>query len=189
MTPFRAALLAVPALERDAWVDRVLGLGPPPDDGPELPRGGVAYLPCAVDALLEAVDRAGIGPDDVFVDVGAGVGRALAIVHRLTGAAAIGVEIQAALVEAARDLARRVSPTITIVHGDAAAALPIGSVYFLYCPFSDARLDQVLDHLEVIATTRSIRVCCVDVPLPERPWLAPDPPCGSVRVFRCTVRG
>lgn len=30
---FRAALLAVPWEARDAWVDRVLGLGAPPADG------------------------------------------------------------------------------------------------------------------------------------------------------------
>jgi SAM-dependent methyltransferase len=182
---FRAALLEVPALARDAWVDRVLGLGALPEDA-ELPRGCVPYLPCSVDALIEIVDRAEIGPDDVFVDVGAGIGRATALVHLVTGAAAIGIEIQAALVEVARDLAGRVSSRIEHVHGDAvelAASLATGTVYFLYCPFSGERLERVLAELEAIARTRPIRVCCVDLPLPARAWLAETFASGGVAIY------
>jgi hypothetical protein len=78
---FRAALMRVPPTERDAWLDQVLGLDVVPDDGPELPRGCVPYMPCPVDALLRMVEHAGVQASDVFVDVGAGVGRAAALVH------------------------------------------------------------------------------------------------------------
>ena len=185
---FRAALLSIPPDARDAWLDRVLDLGAPPDDGPELPRGCVPYLPCGVDALIEIVDSAEVGPTDVFVDVGSGVGRAMALVHLLTGAAVIGIEIQSGLVQAGRDLARTVSSRISNVHGDAielTGAIMIGSVFFLYCPFSGERLQQVLAELEAIAQTRPIRVCCVDVPLPACEWLAAEPAAsGSVTVYR-----
>jgi SAM-dependent methyltransferase len=185
---FRAALLAVPPEARDGWLDRVLGLGAPPDDEPELPRGCVPYLPCGVDALIEIIDSAEVGPADVFVDVGSGVGRAMALVHLLTDAAVIGIEIQPRLVQAARDVARVVSSRISNVHGDAVAltgSIMIGSVFFLYCPFSGARLQQVLSELEAIAQTRPIRVCCVDVPLPACAWLTAEPTAmGSVTVYR-----
>src|SRR4029078_9775031 len=91
---FRAALLRVPPTERDAWLDLVLRLGELPDDGPALPRDCVPYLPCPVDALLRIVDQAPVRASDVFVDVGSGLGRAAALVHLLTGAATIGLEIQ-----------------------------------------------------------------------------------------------
>jgi hypothetical protein len=185
---FRAALLDVPPDARDAWFDRVLGLGTPPDDGPELPRGCVPYVPCSVDALIEVVDSAEVGPTDVFVDVGSGVGRAVALVHLLTGAAVIGIEIQSELVQAARDIARVVSSKISNVYGDAVeltGRIAIGSVFFLYCPFGGERLRQVLIDLEAIAQTRPIRVCCVDLPLPACAWLATDPGAsGSVTVHR-----
>jgi len=188
---FRAALLAVPVDARDAWLDRVLGLGAPPDDGPELPRGCVPYLPCGVDALIELVDRARIEPSDVFVDVGSGVGRAMALVHLLSGAAAIGIEIQSGLVQAARETARLVSSRIANVRGDAAqlaGRIVIGSVFFLYCPFSGARLQQVLADLEAIARTRPIRVCCVDLPLPPCSWLTPEPQLsGDLAIYRSTL--
>ena len=51
-----------------------LGLGELPDDLPDLPPGTVPYLPCPVDAIIRAVLEAPVGPDDVFVDLGAGVG-------------------------------------------------------------------------------------------------------------------
>lgn len=153
----------MPFGERDAWCDRVLGLGPPPADGP-LPPGAVPYLPCGVDALLEVVDRAAITAADVVVDLGAGVGRALALLARLTGAGVIGVELQPALAAAAL-------PGVTIVCADAADTVPPGTVYFLYCPFGGARLGRVLDALAAIARTRPIRIACVDLPLPDCPWL------------------
>jgi hypothetical protein len=185
---FRAALLAVPPDARDAWLDRVLGLGAPPDDGPELPRGCAPYVPCSVDALIEIVDSAEVGPTDVFVDVGSGVGRAMALVHMLTGAAVIGIEIQSGLVQAGREVARVVSSKISYVQGDAVeltGCIVIGSVFFLYCPFSGERLRHVLVDLEAIARTRPIRVCCVDLPLPACAWLAAEPAAsGSVTVYR-----
>jgi hypothetical protein len=189
---FRAALLSVPPLERDAWLDRVLGLDAFPDDGPELPRGCVPYLPCPVDALLRVVELAGVQPSDVFVDIGSGVGRAAALVHLLTGASTIGLEVQPALARASRDLATRLNTLrFSPVEGDAAALtgfITLGSIFFLYCPFSGERLEKVLDDLESIARTRSIRICSVDLPLPPRPWLTlASPPAGDVTVYRSTL--
>ena len=189
---FRAVLTSVPPPERDAWVDLVLGLESFPDDGPELPRGGVPYLPCPVDALLRMVEHAGVQASDVFVDVGSGVGRAAALVHLLTGAPAIGLEIQPALVHASRDLMTRLNVLrFSSVEGDAAGLtgfLTIGSIFFLYCPFSGDRLEKVLDDLESIARTRPIRVCCVNLPLPPRPWLTfAAPPSGDLTVYRSTL--
>jgi hypothetical protein len=50
-----------------------------------------------------------------------------------------------------------------------------GTVFFLYCPFSGDRLERFLDALEDVARARSIRVCCVDLPPLERPWLVQMP--------------
>lgn len=174
---FRAALAGLPLLERDGWLDRVLGIEDIPDDGPALPRGGVPYLPCPAHALLALVDVAGVGPEDVVVDIGAGVGRALACVHLLTGAAGVGVEVQPALVAAARALSARFGwAGIEWVEGDAAeriGAMGAGTVFMLYCPFGGERLDRVLAGLEGIARSRPIRVACVDMPPIARPWLVP----------------
>ena len=185
---FRAALTNVPEADRDGWVDRVFELGELPHDGPELPRGCVPYLPCSVDTLLRMIELAEIQSGDVFVDVGSGLGRATALTHLLTGAGAIGIEIQPALVRRSRDLATRLNAArVSIVEGDAAKLtryITIGSVFFLYCPFSGDRLDQVMNDLGSIAQTRVIRVCSADLPLPSRSWLAPVSLSGNLAVYR-----
>jgi hypothetical protein len=187
----RSALASVPAAERDAWVDLVLGIDELPDDGPDLPRGCVPYLPCSVDALLRMVDQVDLRSDDVFVDIGSGLGRAMAVTHLLTGAAAIGLEIQSELVRRSRELARRSNLSrVSVIEGDAtrlSGFIAVGTVFFLYCPFGGARLETVLNDLESIAWTRPIRVCCIDLPLRHRSWLKPvSPASGDLAVYRST---
>lgn len=175
---FREALLAVPPAERDPWLDLVFDLKDLPEDAPDLPTGCVPYLPCAVDALLQTVERANIEASDVFVDVGSGVGRAAALVHLLSGASVLGLELQPQLVARARALAARLrGAQLSWVEGDAGElgfALGAGTVFFLYCPFGGARLSRLLAELEAIARQRAIRICCVDLPLPPCPWLKAD---------------
>lgn len=189
---FRAALLEAPPEQRDGWVDACLGLDALPDDSAALPRGCVPYLPCPVEALLRLVDLAGVGPEDLFVDVGAGVGRAAAVVHLLTGAEALGVEVQPALTSAAAALTARLRlPGLRFVEADIACRSDLlmgGTVFFLYCPFSGARLEGLLDALEPLARARELRVGCLDLPLPERPWLTAAPPVGeALCVYRSTA--
>jgi SAM-dependent methyltransferase len=186
---FRAALTGVSPRDRDAWLDRVLELEELPDDGPALPRGCAPYIPCAVDTLIAAVDYAEVCASDVFVDVGAGLGRAAVTAHLLTGASAIGLEIQPELARAASQLTKAVNTSrVSMVVGDAvelARHITIGSVFFLYCPFGGERLERLLRELEAIARTRPIRVCCVDLPLPRCEWLLPVVvPVGPLAVYK-----
>ena len=189
---FRAELFRVPPADRDAWVDRVFGLVDLPEDDPDLPKGCVPYLPCCVDVLLRVVEHAPVRASDVFVDIGSGLGRAAAFVHLLTGAGSIGVEIQPRLAAASRELAARLSTSrMTCIEGDAATLtrfITVGSVFFLYCPFSNQRLVQVLAGLEPIAQTRTIRVCCVDLPLPPCHWLTLEASLGGdLTIYRSHV--
>ena len=191
---FRAALTAVAPMHRDAWLDRVLALDERPEDrlpedGPALPRGCAPYLPCPVDSLLAAVDLADVTPPDVFIDVGAGIGRAVVAAHLLTGASAIGLEIQPQHAAAGARHAKAIGLSrVSMVVGDAAEhtrTLATGSVFFLYCPFSGERLARLMRDLEAIAKTRQIRVCCVDLPLSPGDWLTAIPsPLASLTVYR-----
>jgi SAM-dependent methyltransferase len=185
---FRAALTEVSPLDRDAWVDLAFGIEATAEDSPHLPRGCVPYLPCRVDLLLRVVDLAPVVSSEVFVDVGSGVGRAIAVVSLLTDAPAVGIEVQPELVGAARELAARLRlARASFVEGDAAglpAPAETGSVFLLYCPFSGERLAGLLRRLEPLARDRPIRVCCVDLPLPDCPWLEPaSPPTGELAIY------
>jgi hypothetical protein len=189
----RNELVNVPVLERDAWVDVVLGLDQLPADGPELPPGCVPYLPCAVDVLLRIAALVPVGADDVFVDIGSGVGRAAVLMHLLTGASSRGIEVQSGHVQAAHGLVDGLGLSgVTFVQGDAVslpAEFAMGTVFFLYCPFSGQRLMHFLQQLEGLAWTREPCVCTVDLPLPACSWLEQvGPDDGDLRVFRGAKR-
>ena len=183
----RQALLAVPPLERDAWLSRLFGLEQIPDDG-ALPRGCVPYLPAPVDSVVRAVDELRITTDDVIVDVGSGVGRAAALFQLLSEAEVICLELQPQLVQASRELFSRLGrQRVSFVLGDAVEQLPAlerGSVFFLYCPFSGERLERFLAGLRPFAEKRELRLACVDLPLPELPWLEELPGAGSLQLYR-----
>jgi SAM-dependent methyltransferase len=175
----RAALEQLPETARDAWWNEQLGLEAPPEDGPSLPRGCVPYFPCSVGTVLRVIESIGIGPDDVFVDVGSGLGRVTLLVALATGARAIGIEIQPELISAARELSSRFPEArVSYSEGDAAVAesvLSTGTVFFLYCPFSGERLEAFIDRLAAVARRRTIFVCTIGVATPERDWLVTLP--------------
>ena len=175
-----------------SWLEQRWGEETFADDEDALPPGCVPYLPCPVDLLRQAIAATALGPDDVFVDIGAGSGRAVALIHMLTGARAIGIEIQPALVRAARARAARLGLDGVRFHeGDAACVLPtlgIGSIYFLYCPFGGERLQRVLDQLEREAKARPIQIACVQLPTLTCPWLTPVPTASvELDVYRSTA--
>ena len=195
MTPasFSAALAEIAPRDREAWLDRLWDIDEIPLDDPDLPRGCVPYLPCPVASVLDAVAQAEVTCDDVFVDVGAGLGRAALLAHLKTGAQCIGLEVQPTLVRIAQGRADSMNLSrMQFLRCDAVEGVRFitsGTVFFLYCPFSGMRLRRFLDGLEEVARARPIRVCCVDMPPLEAQWLARLPSTSpSVDVYRSTMR-
>jgi SAM-dependent methyltransferase len=165
-------VLSVPFVERDAFVDELLGLEPPPPDLADLPRGAVPYVPCSVEDILTTVREVPIRADDVLVDIGSGLGRVVILAHLLTGARARGIEIQEPLVGRARAFADGLGLSdVSFVHGNAAEEPLDGSVFFLYAPCNGEMLARVLDRLEEVARTTRIFVCAVALELRDVPWL------------------
>lgn len=167
----RERILGVPAFERDAWVDELLGLPPPPEDE-ALPRGAAPYLPAPVDAILTATEEAPLDAHDVFVDVGSGLGRVVFLAHLLTGAEAHGVEIQASLVRKSRALARELGLTgVSFSRADVSDLALEGTVFFLYSPLTGEPLRRVLHSLSLLARRQPIVVCAVGLELDGETWL------------------
>ena len=165
-------LSEVPPFDRDAWVDELLGIEPPPPDIPELPRGAVPYLPCGVEEILAMLREVPVRPDDELVDLGSGLGRVVLLGHLVSGARARGVEIQAPLVDRARlRCAELALAAVSFVHADAADTELDGSVFFLYAPFNGAMLARVVRRLEDVARRRPIALAAVALELPDVPWL------------------
>jgi SAM-dependent methyltransferase len=173
----RDRLLAVPFLERDAWIDAVLGIAQPPPDH-DLPRGAVPYLPCGIAEILTMLADVPVRPDDEVVDLGSGLGRVVILAHLLTGAPAWGVEIQDHLVRGARARTAALAlpvERVAFVHANAADIELDGSVFFLYAPFNGDLLTRVLCRLEAVARRRAIVVCTVGLALDGIAWLSSRP--------------
>jgi hypothetical protein len=167
------ALRAVPFGDRDAWVDELLEIEPPPPDAPDLPRGAVPYLPCGVDEILALMQEAPVGPGDELVDLGSGLGRVAILVHLLSGARTRGIEIQVPLVDRARARCAELGLTaVSFVQANAADCELDGSIFFLYAPFNGDLLARVVRRLEAVARRRPIVVAAVALELPDAPWLA-----------------
>jgi len=91
------------------------------------------------------------GPEDVFYDVGSGMGRILCVVARRRLQKCIGIELLEPLCLIARrnaaQLRRRKAP-IDIVCGDATTAdFADGTIYFMFNPFGPETLRDTLENI------------------------------------------
>ena len=146
--------------------------------GATLPEAAerVAYQPTPARVVLELLDRVALGPDDVFYDLGAGLGHVCVLVHLLSGAHARGVEIEPAYIRYARQQASALRLTgVEFIEGDVrVVSLAGGACYFLYTPFTGRTLAAALGRLAAEARGRAITVaaygpCVAEVA--RQPWL------------------
>jgi hypothetical protein len=132
----------------------------------------VPYLPSGVAEIVAMVNDAPLRPNDDFVDLGAGLGRVVMLVHLLSGARCRGVEIQEPLVRGARARSAALGIEVSFAHADAAEIELDGSVFYLYAPFNGAMLTRVVRRLESVARRRPIVVGTVGLELRDVPWLS-----------------
>jgi hypothetical protein len=136
----------------------------------------VRYQPTPARHILDLIRRTALAERDVFIDLGSGLGKVPLLVSICTGARSIGIELDGAYVECARQCAEGLNLKNAIfLHQDArTAVLSRGTVFYLYTPFTGSILRTVLDRLQQEACNRSIRVCaygpCVST-IAEEPWL------------------
>ena len=168
-----AVLCSVSPGDRDAWTDELLGIPAPPPDA-ALPTGAVPYLPCGVDEILAILRDVPLEARDVFVDLGAGLGRVAMLVHLLSGCRTRGIEIQPHLVEQARATCKSLGLDVELELGNVVDCDLDGSVFFLYAPFNGALLARVLDKLRQLVLRRAFVVCAVDLEL-DVDWLVARP--------------
>jgi SAM-dependent methyltransferase len=145
----------------DLLISGVLHTGARPREPSVREAEMIAYQPTPARAILELIARANLSRDDVFYDLGSGLGHVVMLVALLSGARAIGIEFEPAYVSYARRCARSLRlQNIEFVQADAREVnLEGGSVFFMYSPFQGELLRKVLDRLRAEATKRPIRVC------------------------------
>jgi SAM-dependent methyltransferase len=130
-------------------------------------RGCHDYFPTPYAELKTVLGALDPGADDVFVDIGSGKGRALAIAAGFPFARIVGVEISPLLCASARDLIARSNGgfacrNIEIVEADAGAyAIPADATFlYLYNPFHGPRLERLFEAIadSVAANPRKLTI-------------------------------
>jgi Histone methylation protein DOT1 len=150
----------------------------------------VAYQPTPARHIFNLIQRIELDANDVFIDLGSGLGHVPLLIATCTKARAIGIELEPAYVECVRHSAHELNLTrATFLSQDARETdLSDGTVFYLYTPFRGAILRVVLDRLRAESSRRAIRVCtfgpCTPIVAAE-PWLALNPAeSGHISVFR-----
>ncbi|HXN30460.1 MAG TPA: class I SAM-dependent methyltransferase [Polyangiaceae bacterium] len=168
-----AWLASLPPSGRDAAIEEHFGIAP--SVPPATPPGEhlIGYHPSGVAAIVHALMAVPVSADDVFVDLGSGLGKVVLLAALLTGATARGIELQPALVERARESATRLGVNARFHVGDVREAdLDDGTVFFLYAPFTGPVLAAAMDRLRAVAERRAIVVCALGIDLDRSaPWL------------------
>lgn len=160
----------------DDLVGGILQL-PEPDAPPGVPdREMVRYQPTPARHVLDLIERASLGEDDVLVDIGSGLGHVSLLAAIGTRARAIGIEREAAYVECAAESARRfgLSRAAFLAQDARDADYSVGSLFYFYTPFTGSILRAVLDALRREAGKREFRVGAFGPCVPAiagEPWL------------------
>jgi len=166
-------LAAIAPAGREKALEQLLGISECPNEPASLGDDLVGYSPSGVAPIVRAVFEAPVTREDIFIDLGAGLGKAAMVAHLLSGARARGVELQPGLVDQATARAAQLGLSeVSFVAADARdAELDDGNVFFLYLPFTGAVLAAVLRRIHLVAERRDVVVCTLGLDLPSNDWL------------------
>jgi histone methylation protein DOT1 len=145
---------------RDELVSGILQFREPGEPDHRLPEM-VPYQPTPVRHILQLIAASCLSEDDVFVDLGSGLGHVPLLVSMLAGVRSVGIEVQAAYVASALECAQslRLSQVRFVAQDARTADLSGGTVFYLYSPFTGSILADVLSTLRRESTRRLIKVC------------------------------
>jgi hypothetical protein len=122
--------------------------------------GMVFYQKTPAGIIFEMVALAELKQDDVFFDLGSGLGQAVILVHLMSGIRARGVEYEAAYCHYAEACALQLNLSgVDFINADARNGdLSQGTIFFLFTPFEGAMLQDMLDILHKESQRRTIRI-------------------------------
>lgn len=160
----------------DDLISGVLQFRRPSVEVVQLPAEMVFYQPTPARHIFDLLDRIALTERDLLIDLGSGLGHVPLLVSICTGTRCIGIELEAAYVDCARDSAQALNlNNVTFIQRDVRESdLSGGTVFYLYTPFTGTILRAVLNSLRQEALRREIRICtfgpCTRI-VAEEPWL------------------
>lgn len=138
--------------------------------------GMVFYQKTPARIILELAERAALKQDDIFFDLGSGLGQVVILVHLLTGAAVRGVEYEPAYWRYAQVCITGLHLSNVIFSNKDARSEDYsqGTVFFMYTPFEGNMLEEMLAILRKEAAKRVIRIFTYGpctFPVAQQDWL------------------
>lgn len=160
----------------DVFINKLLPLNTIPEPTKELEPEMVFYQKTPARIVFELIEKAHFTKEDVFIDLGSGLGQVAILVNLLAGIIARGIEFDPAFCNYARDCAKELNlPNVTFTNADARKAdYSEGTVFFMYTPFKGEILQTVLGALRKESLLRKIKIftygpCTAEVALQS--WL------------------
>jgi predicted RNA methylase len=144
----------------DIFINGLSPLQTMPEQTKDLEPEMVYYQKTPARIVFELVEKAHFTKEDVFFDLGSGLGHTAILVNLLTGIKTIGVEFEPAFCVYARDCAAGLNlSNVTFKNMDARNAdYSEGTIFFMYTPFGGEMLREVLAVLKKESLLRKIKI-------------------------------
>jgi tRNA/tmRNA/rRNA uracil-C5-methylase (TrmA/RlmC/RlmD family) len=131
-----------------------------PEQTKDLEPEMVYYQKTPARIVFELVEKSHFMKEDVFFDLGSGLGQAAILVNLLAGITAKGIEIEPAFCDYAKDCAAALNlSNVTFINVDARKAdYSEGTIFFMFTPFNGEILQEVLAILRKESLLRKIKI-------------------------------
>ncbi len=192
----KSSLRVIISTIRDHYCDRRLGIKTSQvyryQDNTSLYKDAVACIATPYLKLEKMVDYLRLSPTDIFIDIGCGKGRVLALMARQKAKKIIGIDLNLDVVGQAKENIHKLkskNTPIEIINIDAIAyEFQNETVLFMYHPFGLKTFEKVIANIRnsLIANPRKLRLAyyggAYDALLNKQDWLIPKGEIANSRI-------
>jgi len=163
--------------ELDLLMNGIFGLDADKVRIPEQRDGFVHLETSPVSVILNMIDQLNLTGKETLIDLGSGLGLALFIFRLLTDVVSVGIEVQEPYYKLSLKVQERFKfSKLHFIHSDVRdAELTNGDIFYMFTPFIDKLMEDVLNKLRYVGETKHIVVCSYGIStisLGDEPWLA-----------------
>ncbi len=158
MNPFQPDSIGYDNL--DVFINRLLTDQVVPDATKESEPEMVFYQKTPARIIFQMVKLAALRPDDVFFDLGSGLGQVVILMNLISGCTSKGIEYDPGYCNYAKACVSQLDLlNVEFINADVRKGdYSEGTIFFMYSPFEGSMLQDVLDILQKESWKRMIRI-------------------------------
>jgi hypothetical protein len=144
----------------DIFLNGILSCQNPPVESKNRELEMVYFQKTPIRIIFELIKRAAFQPNDVFFDLGSGLGQVVILVNLLTTVISKGVEFEPAFCIYAKACSAELHlKDVDFINTDARYAdYSSGTLFFMYTPFEGKMLSDVIQNLQGESKKRRIKI-------------------------------